>query len=237
MRKPVCSHVRKIWILGHSDAINRWPSLRVLNHQSSTLVTEEQAPTSAKCFYGVVPRDTNEWSILHREFLSGNHCNQQQKQQFLKKTWGTQGMSLSTRQKTKSDSEENNLFKKSPDCREFSSANNAWNLFFANCTCSELHSLHFLFSWYFKHENANEIYMIAEQVILALLRNPHNRYGFNVLKLQVSTRQRHRLHPVCILVQYSSGPETIGSRYVPPFLYLSAYFKCRLDLVLTVLRL
>lgn len=126
-------------------------------------------------------------SILHREFLSGNHCNQQQKQQFLKKTWGTHGMSLSIRQKTKSDSEENNLFKKSPDCREFSSANNAWNLFFANCTCSELHSLHFLFSWHFKHENANEIYMIAEQVILALLRNPHNRYGFEKIDTSFNT--------------------------------------------------
>lgn len=89
--------------------------------------------------------------------------------------------------KTKSDSEENNLLKKSPDCREFSSANNAWNLFFANCTCSELHPLHFLFSWYFKNENANEIYMIAEQLILALLRNPHNCYGFEKIDTSFNT--------------------------------------------------
>lgn len=136
----------------------------------------------------------------HREFLSGNHCNQQQKQQLLKKKHEEHKEWVCLLVKTKSDSEENNLFKKSPDCREFSSASNAWNLFFANCTCSEHHSLHFLFSWHFKNENANEIYMITEKLILALLRNPNKRYGFEKIDTSFNTSKTQSTPCVHIFV-------------------------------------
>lgn len=125
--------------------------------------------------------------------------------------------------------------KKTKPANNWARGKNALILFFVNCTCSEL--LH-CNSWFdVTSKMAQPRKSIRSQsswcwvcytILTTVEASRRQVASFNMSK--------KRLHPTCIIVQYSSGPEkqhNNRSRYAPHvYLPLSTFSTCRLDLVL-----